>query len=166
MKLSLIVAFSLALLTNLTLFSIGFSNEKNSISNDKPQTSLWKSEESWSDVKENVEMAITDLGLKISGTMHISDMLNRTGKDLGFEKEIYEHAEGLEFCSAEMSHKMAQVDPSNIAMCPFTIVFYEKKDEAGTVYIGFRSVKLNGDAAQLEKEIYTMLKDLVESSIE
>ena len=40
---------------------------------------------SYANIKENIEMAITDQGLIISGTLHISDMLNRTGKDLGFD---------------------------------------------------------------------------------
>lgn len=121
---------------------------------------------SYANIKENIEMAITDQGLIISGTLHISDMLNRTGKDLGFDKNIYKKAEGIEFCSAKISHAMAQVDPSNVSMCPFTIVIYELNSTPNKVYLSYRYVPLHGDGAKVEKKIQQLLQGIVDETIE
>lgn len=117
-------------------------------------------------IKENIEMAITDKGLIISGTLHISEMLNRTGKDLGFDKNIYKKAEGIEFCSAKISHAMAQVDPSNVSMCPFTVVIYQLNSAPEKTHLSYRYVPLQGNGTALEKEIQQLLQGIVDEAIE
>lgn len=129
-------------------------------------THIYETDLSYEEAKDGVEMGITNLGLIISGTMHISDMLNRTGKDIGIEKPIYKNAEGIEFCSAIHSHKMSQAHPSNIAMCPFTIVVYEKNDAPDKTFLAFREVKLMGDGAAVEAEIFDLLEGVVKEVTE
>ncbi|CAA6827930.1 MAG: Unknown protein [uncultured Thiotrichaceae bacterium] len=130
------------------------------------QAHIYETDIPYDEAKDGVEMAITDLGLIISGTMHISDMLNRTGKDIGIEKPIFKNAEGIEFCSAIHSHKMSQSHPSNIAMCPFTIVIYEKNDVPNKTFLSFRDVKLMGDGTTVETEIFDLLEGVVKEVID
>lgn len=130
------------------------------------QTHIYETDLPYEEAKDGVEMAITDLGLIISGTMHISDMLNRTGKDVGIDNPIFKHAEGIEFCSAIHSHKMSQAHPSNIAMCPFTIVIYEKNDMPNKTFLSFRNVNLMGNGAATETEIFNLLEGIVKEVIE
>jgi len=116
--------------------------------------------------KENLEMAITGKGLRVSGTLHVSEMLNRTGKDLGFDKQIFAKAESLEFCSALISHKMAVADSANISVCPFTIAVYSYTEKPETVYISYRLPTLLGDAAEVTQDIKTLLDDIVTEATE
>jgi len=116
--------------------------------------------------KENLEMAITGQGLRVSGTLHVSEMLNRTGKDLGFDKPIFAKAESLEFCSALISHKMAVADPANISVCPFTIAIYSYTEKPETVYVSYRLPTLLGDAKKVTQDIETLLADIVEEATE
>ena len=115
-------------------------------------------------IKENIELAITGKGLKLSGTLHVSNMLNRTGKDLGFDRQIFEKAESVEFCSALISHKMAIASPENISVCPFTIAVYTYKNKPDTVYIAYRRPQLAGNAEEVSKDIDNLLSSIVEEA--
>lgn len=128
-------------------------------------TKISTTDESFDSAKESVEMAIADKGLIVSGVLHISDMLNRTGKDLGIEKPVYKKAEGIEFCSAKISHKMAQVDPSNVSMCPFTVVIYQLNEAPEKTHLSYRITHLKGDGAAVEKEITDLLQNIVEEAL-
>ncbi len=127
---------------------------------------ITKAGSSFEDINESVRMAITDGGMIVSGTLHISDMLNRTGKDIGFDKNIFKKAEAVEFCSALISHKMAAVHPANVSMCPFTIAIYELNDEPGVVYLSYRRVKLLGNGKKVEEDIIALLQGIVDESVE
>ena len=59
------------------------------------------------DVRERVVMALESRGLVLNYTAHISNMLERTGKDIGRARQIYGTAELLEFCSAALSRTMS-----------------------------------------------------------
>ncbi len=133
-----------------------------------PPTSIviTKAGTSFDDINENVRTAITDGGMIVSGTLHISDMLNRTGKDIGFDKNIFKKSEAIEFCSALISHKMAAIHPANVSMCPFTIAIYELNDEPGVVYLSYRRVKLLGDGKKVEDDIVALLQNIVDESVE
>ena len=129
-----------------------------------PITYINHTDDDFDSVKESIEMAIEDQGLIVSGALHISEMLNRTGKDLGFEP-IYKKAEGIEFCSSKVSHLMAQVDPSNITMCPFTVVIYQLTKEPSKTYLSFRHVTLRGDGKDIEKKITTLFQAIVDEAL-
>ncbi|HIO92161.1 MAG TPA: DUF302 domain-containing protein [Leucothrix mucor] len=127
---------------------------------------ITKAGSSFDDINESVRMAVADGGMIVSGTLHISDMLNRTGKDIGFDKNIFKKSEAVEFCSALISHKMAVAHPSNVSMCPFTVAIYELNDEPGVVYLSYRRVKLLGDGKKVEEEIIKLLQTIVDESVE
>jgi uncharacterized protein (DUF302 family) len=65
-------------------------------------------------------------------------MLNRTGKDFGIEKNVFLQAETVEFCSARISHRLAQANHENILLCPFTISIYVLSDDPEHVYLSWR----------------------------
>ncbi len=125
---------------------------------------IHSSEESFEDVVENVKMAIIERGMLVSGTLHVSDMLNRTAPDLGFSA-VFTHAESVEFCSALISHKMAQAAPENIVICPFTIAVYVRADEPNQVYVAYRRPQLAGEAKEAVRAILEMLDGIVQDSL-
>ncbi|MET0066257.1 MAG: hypothetical protein ABW076_07915 [Candidatus Thiodiazotropha sp.] len=125
---------------------------------------VFSSAESYEDVVENIRMAIVERGLLVSGTLHISDMLNRTGPDLGY-KQVFSKAESVEFCSALMSHKMAQAAAENVVTCPFTISVYIKEDEPGQVYVAYRQPQLNGESDEAHTAIVELIEGIISDSI-
>lgn len=89
-------------------------------------------------VKEDLKIAITGRGFVVDHISHISAMLDRTGKDLGTTKPVYDHAESLQFCSATVSRRMMEADPANIVFCPYIIVLYTLPQDPKTVHVGYR----------------------------
>ncbi len=135
----------------------------------EPQTqasevAIYTSDSAFEEVVENIKMAIVDRGMLVSGTLHVSDMLNRTAPDLGFS-EVFTQAESVEFCSAQISHLMAQAAPENIVNCPFTIAVYVRSAEPGQVRVAFRHPQLGGDAEEARQAIFEMLDGIVRDSI-
>ena len=133
---------------------------------DESAVILYKSSNDYADTKENVEMAITDRGMLISGTLHVSDMLNRTGPDLGYNKNIYKKAESIEFCSAVLSHRMIMSDYRNLVICPFTIAIFVKAEEPEQVYVAFRRHYLAGHSDEEAKAIFELLDGIAREAIE
>jgi len=86
-------------------------------------------------VKENLELAIQERGLVIDYTAHIGNMLERTGKDLGSAKRLYDKAEALQFCSAVVSRGTMEKSVQNIAYCPYVIALYTLPGDRDTVHI-------------------------------
>lgn len=91
---------------------------------------------SFDDATFAVESAIVGQGLVIDYVSHVGDMLNRTGADVGSDKQIFTAAEIFIFCSAKLSREMMEADPMNIGYCPYGIFVAE--DEGG-VKVGYRS---------------------------
>lgn len=92
----------------------------------------------FADVKGDLIAAIEQRGLVINTTAHVGDMLERTGRDLGKAKRLYEQAEVIEFCSATVSRVMMEADPQNLVYCPYTIAIYTLPEKAGAVYLAHR----------------------------
>lgn len=90
------------------------------------------------DIRDSVRQAIEGKGINIAHTLPASDMLNRTGKDFGIEKNVFLQAETVEFCSARISHRLVQANPENILLCPFTISVYVLADDPDHVYLSWR----------------------------
>jgi uncharacterized protein (DUF302 family) len=130
----------------------------------EPSIRIYTSEESFEDVIENIKMAIIDRGMLVSGTLHVSDMLNRTAPDLGFT-EVFSQAESVEFCSALISHKMAKLAPENIVICPFTIAAYVRWGHPGQVYVAYRLPILAGDEDGVTADIIELLDGIVQDAI-
>ena len=132
---------------------------------DDIRTAVSKS--SFEDVKFELNNAIVNRGLVIDYTGHLGDMLARTGKDVGSDKQIYRHAEYVTFCSAKLSRAMMEADPANIGMCPYVIFFYQTAAKPGEVVVGYRRPVLRGNEAskaaltEVDKLLAGILKDAV-----
>lgn len=111
---------------------------------------------SFADARDAVVMAIENRGLVINYVSHMADMLNRTGADLGATRQIYGHAEIIEFCSASLSRKMMELDPHNIVLCPFAISIYTLPGEKNTTWLSYRQP--SGAAAAL---VAPLLREIV-----
>lgn len=98
---------------------------------------VFKAHGTYQEVRDQVQASIEGKGLKINTTHKIADMLDRTGKDIGATKRVYEHAEQFDFCSADISRRMMEADPHAIAMCPYLISVYKLPQEKH-VYIAYR----------------------------
>ena len=92
----------------------------------------------FADVKDDLVMAIEQRGLVVNFTAHVGDMLERTGRDLGKTKRIYDQADVIEFCSATASRAMLEADPQNLVYCPYTIAIYTQPGKPGVVYLAHR----------------------------
>ena len=127
-------------------------------------TVLFKAQGSYQDVRDNLQMAIEGKGLKITNTNHIAEMLERTGKDIGETRQVYENAEQFEFCSATVSRHMMEADPHAIVMCPYSVVVYAIPNDK-TVYLAYRKPAATRNPAlkktlvELEKLLAGIIKD-------
>lgn len=127
-----------------------------------PEIITYQVHQDFETVKFNLETAILDRGLTLNNTLHLSDMLQRTGKDLGFSNSPYTKAEALEFCSAVMAHRLTQAHPLNIVNCPFTITLYSTTPQQVT--LAFRKPLVAGDS-QLAQELETWLRKIAQAAI-
>lgn len=93
---------------------------------------------SFADVKENLVAAIENKGLVVSATSRVGEMLERTGKDVGSSRRVYQDAEVIEFCSASTSRAVMEADPRAITLCPYSISIYTLPGQAGVVYVAYR----------------------------
>jgi len=129
-------------------------------------TVVFEAQGTYQDVRDNLQMAIEGKGLKITSTNHIGDMLERTGKDIGETRKLYENAEQFEFCSATISRHMMEADPHAIVMCPYSVVVYTVPSEK-TVYLAYRKPAATQNKA-LEKtlaELETLLTDIIRDAM-
>ena len=154
-----------AVLTLLLTFALAAIPSWGEEDDDSPVV-VYTADSDFEDVIENIKMAVTDRGMLVSGTLHVQDMLARTGKDLGFEKNVYLHAESVEFCSALMSHRMVAADPRNLVICPFTIAAYELAAKPGQVYIAYRKQFLAGEAHEATAAVLKMLDEIAREAAE
>lgn len=107
------------------------------------------------EVRDALVFAIEGKGLVVNYTGHIGDMLERTGKDIGATRRIYDKAESLEFCSARVSRQMMEADPANIVNCPFVISVYTLPGKPDMAFLAYRR-----PMAGL-KAVETLLRELV-----
>jgi uncharacterized protein (DUF302 family) len=111
---------------------------------------------SFEGVKEQVISALETRGLVVNYTARIGAMLERTGKDIGAERRVFDQADAIEFCSARVSRETMELDPHNIGFCPYSINVYTLPKEPGRVYVSYRKFpasKAMQPAARLVEEI-------------
>ncbi len=118
-------------------------------------------------VRERLVMALEDRGLVLNNTAHVGEMLERTGRDLGYDRQIYGNAEVLEFCSAALSRETMAADPHNIVFCPYAIAVYTVPQVPGTVYLAYRVPVAPGSARSVRAlhEVEKLLADLVNEAL-
>ncbi|MBL4811824.1 MAG: DUF302 domain-containing protein [Rhodobacteraceae bacterium] len=90
---------------------------------------------SFDDATFSLENAIIGRGLLIDYISHTGEMLARTGQDVGSDVVIFDNADVFLFCSAVLSRQVMEIDPLNIAHCPYGIFVI---DQAGAVSIGYQ----------------------------
>jgi uncharacterized protein (DUF302 family) len=126
---------------------------------------VYESESSFTDVLQGLKLAIEERGMYINNVMHMSEMLERTGKDLGMDETIYGRAESVEFCSAVLSREMTSEEPARIVNCPFIIAVYTLPGEESTTYVVHREIpedQVSGSAVMAK--IAGMLKDVASAA--
>ncbi len=128
---------------------------------------VFKAQGNYEDVRDFIRMGIESEGLVINNVGHIADMLERTGKDIGVTRKVYEHGEQFEFCSATLSRTMMEADPHAIVLCPFIISVYKMPGDK-TVYVSYRksvqtkNPKLKKALADIEKLQVKIIKGAME----
>jgi uncharacterized protein (DUF302 family) len=123
-----------------------------------------KIEGDFMEVSANVRSAIIGKGINISNTLPASDMLHRTAPAFGYKDDVYADAETYEFCSAELSHKLARKHPDNIVLCPFTISVYVVNDEPGFVRLAYRIPSGKPGTEAIVEEIVELIKSIIEDA--
>jgi uncharacterized protein (DUF302 family) len=107
---------------------------------------------SFDDAAFGVETAIVGRGLVVDHVSHVGEMLARTAADVGSDVELFAQADVFQFCSAVVSRRVMEADPTNIAYCPYGIFV---ADRAGEVTIGYRAFP---DGPM--QEVQTLLDDI------
>lgn len=128
---------------------------------------VYESESGFDDVMDALKLAIEEQGMYINNVMHMNEMLERTGKDLGMDEPVYGQAESIEFCSAVLSRRMTAELPARIVNCPFIIAVYTLPGETETTYLAHRRVP----AAEIEssvvmRDVAQMLETVATSAAE
>ncbi len=118
-------------------------------------------------VWDDLNSALANRGLVVSGVSHVGEMLDRTGKALGRTKKIFARARALEFCSAVVSRDMMEQNPDFIAFCPYKIAVYTLPGDKHKVYLSYQRPLWNdesGKAAleEVEKLLDGIVRDVVE----
>jgi len=121
----------------------------------------------FSDVREQISTSIQNKGLRINDVSYIGKMLTRTGKDLGYKKVVFLHAQAFQFCSATISRFMMEADPHHIVFCPYSIAVYELPSKPGTVYVSYERLPMVGDAKSRKalKAVNTLLDGIVRDAL-
>lgn len=123
---------------------------------------------SFEEVKAAVLFAVENRGLVINTVSHVGEMLERTGRDLGSAKRIFDKAEVLEFCSAALSRRAMEADPHTIALCPYTIAVYVLPDQPGVVYVSYRRpvAPAASPGAEALRDVERLLSEIVREALE
>jgi len=89
-------------------------------------------------VRDDLKAAIEGKGLVVDYHSFVNKMLERTAADVGSQRKLYADAQAFVFCSAALSRKMMEADPTNAAMCPYSIVVYATAQDPSTVHVSYR----------------------------
>ncbi len=108
----------------------------------------------------SIESAIVEQGLKIEHINHVGDMLERTRKDVGSDKIIFDHADIYNFCSAKVSREVMEADPLNLVHCPYRI-FVMQEHGSDQVVVGYPKMP-EGEMQQVEKLLETIVRSAIE----
>jgi len=126
---------------------------------------VYESESDFDTVMDGAKAAIQERGMYINNIMHMGEMLERTGKDLGMDEKIYGRAESIEFCSAVLSRKMTLENPARIVNCPFILSVYTLPATEGKTFVAHRGIpQAEIDGSEVMAEVAEMLKGVGEAA--
>lgn len=114
----------------------------------------------YEDVLEDLRLTIEGRGFVIDAVSHVGAMLNRTAGDVGAQRQVYDHAEVTQFCSATLSRKVMEADARNLAFCPYGIFTYQLHGEAGRVHVGYRRMP-DGPMQEIEALLDSIVRETV-----
>lgn len=120
----------------------------------------YQTDDSFEDVVFGLENAILDAGLVIDATSHVGEMLARTKEDVGSTIDLYPRADVYSFCSAALSRRVMEADPTNIRFCPYDIFVAIMPDSPDKVTVGF-NVYPEGPM----KEVQALLDSIARSAV-
>jgi len=127
---------------------------------------VYQSDSGFEDVMDGLKLAIQERGMYINNVMHMDEMLERTGEDLGMDETIYTDAQSVEFCSAVLSRRMAAEDPVRIVNCPFIIAVYTLPQEPDTTYVAHRVIPAaETEQSEIMREVADMLQAVAEGAV-
>ena len=120
--------------------SVETDNQNNTKeTNQYPEfTNVFSTESSFEDAKEDLLAAIEANGLVVSYSSHAKTMLENTAEIAGVTMPVYDDAEIILFCKADLSHALVGASPHNIVLCPYAIAIYVSHNEPEKVYLNFR----------------------------
>jgi uncharacterized protein (DUF302 family) len=126
-----------------------------------PGYAVYQSQAGFDDVLGALKLAIEEQGMFINNVMHLSEMLERTGRDLGQTEPIYQRAESVEFCSAVLSREMTREEPARLVNCPFIISVYTLPNTPGKTFVVHREIPPDQVAASpVMARVAAMLKEV------
>ncbi|KAA6181627.1 DUF302 domain-containing protein [Thiohalocapsa marina] len=127
---------------------------------------VYESDSSFEDVMDALKLSIQERGMYINNIMHMDEMLERTGKDLGLGDAIYGSAQSVEFCSAVLSRRMTAENPARIVNCPFIVSVYTLPDQPDTTYVAYRTISdSETQGSQVMQEVAAMLEGVAEGAV-
>ncbi|WP_428086555.1 hypothetical protein [Candidatus Thioglobus sp.] len=138
-------------------------------------------EDDFSNVKEEITLAIEGQGLVIAHHSDVAIMLNRTAKDLAQQafstmtnilpikltknqptQGTYQHGVVIEFCSASLSAETTAADVNNILLCPFSVAIYQLNGEPNQVHVSYLRLSKFADEDNLKSVIaLTQVEDML-----
>lgn len=141
-----------------SLFLAGALGVMAGVSQAADQAVTYPFDGSFEDAAFAVESAIVGRGLVIDFVSHTGEMLNRTAADVGSDVALFTEADIFLFCSAQLSREVMEINPMNIAHCPYG-VFVAERD--GEVMIGYREYP-EGEM----KKVENLLAEIVQEAME
>lgn len=116
---------------------------------------VYETEGLYHNVRQDLVDAIEDEGLVISYTADLAEMLRRTADATGAARQVYDNAQSLLFCKANLTYELTVRNPHNITLCPYSISVYALRERPGRVFLAIR-------APDLEQPDYAAIHQLLE----
>ena len=150
---------------SLAFYVVSLVAQANQLSLPKDMKLYMIEETLFDEAKEYLMDAFVERGIVLSYTSHVSDMLERTQKDLGIEgTSPYAKAEIYGFCKADLSNYLLRENPFFINYCPYAIHLFSLKNQQDS-YISYRKLPQAPEASK-EAEYLLAIQNLLEEIIE
>jgi len=127
---------------------------------------VYTAEAGFDDAKDALKEGIISQGIVISNELHASDMLNRTGPDLGITDNVYLQAATFEFCSSVLSHALVAQDPANMMACPYAIGLYVLSKDPEHIHLAYRIPQGTPGTEATTDKIQALLETIITEALD
>lgn len=124
---------------------------------------VWTVQGDYKTIKSDVLDAIQANGLVVSYEAHAANMLARTAEAVHTSHQIYDQAETLLFCKADLSHQLAAQNPHNIVLCPYGISLYSLVENPTEIFV---SIRLPALEVAAYSEVHNLLEKIISEALE